>query len=66
MFGKTPTNQNPIQEEIKSRWKSGNACYNSVQNLLSSSSISKKYQNKVYSTTILPFICMSVKICLSQ
>jgi len=34
---KTLTNQNSIQEEIKSRLKSGNACYYSVQNLLSSS-----------------------------
>jgi hypothetical protein len=30
-------NQNYIQEEIESRLKSGNACYHSVQNLLSSS-----------------------------
>ena len=35
--GTTLTNQNSIQKEIKSRLKSGNACYNSVQNLLSSS-----------------------------
>jgi len=35
-LGKTLTNQNSIQEEIKSRMKSGNACYHSVQNLLSS------------------------------
>jgi len=34
-FG-TLTNQNPVQEEIKSKLKSGNACYHSVQNLLSS------------------------------
>jgi len=27
------TNQNSIQEEIKSRLKSGNACYHSAQNL---------------------------------
>ena len=31
-----------ILEEIKSRLKSGNACYHLVQNLLSSSSLSKK------------------------
>ena len=31
------TNQNSIQEEIKSRLKLGNACCYSVQNLLSSS-----------------------------
>jgi hypothetical protein len=30
------TNQNSIQEEVKSRLKSGNACYYSVQNLLCS------------------------------
>jgi len=34
-LGTTLTNQNFIQEEIKSRLKSGNACYHSVQNLLS-------------------------------
>ena len=37
----TITNQNSIQEEIKSRLKSGNACYYSTQNLLSSSVLSK-------------------------
>jgi hypothetical protein len=31
-LGTTLTNQNFIQEEIKSRLKSGNACYNLVQN----------------------------------
>jgi hypothetical protein len=35
-FGTTITNQNLIQEEIKRRLNSGNACYHSVQNLLSS------------------------------
>jgi len=34
-------NQNSIQEEIKSRLKSGNACYHSVQNLLPSVSYPK-------------------------
>ena len=37
----TLTNQNSIQEEIKSRLRSGNACYNLVQNLFSSSFLSK-------------------------
>jgi len=32
-LGTTLTNQNSIQEEIKSRFKSGNACYHSVQNI---------------------------------
>ena len=40
-LGKALTNQNFIQEEIKSRLNSGNACYLSVQNLVSSSLLSK-------------------------
>ena len=40
-LGTTLTNQNSIQEEIKSRLKSGNACYYSVQNVLSSRLLSK-------------------------
>jgi ribosomal protein S2 len=35
-LGTTLTNQNGIHDEIKSRLNSGNACYYSVQNLLSS------------------------------
>ena len=35
-LGTTLTIQNSIREEIKSRLRSGNACYHSVQNLLSS------------------------------
>jgi len=50
----TLTNQNSIQEEIKSRLKSGNACYYSVQNLLSSSVLSKNLKIKIYRTIILP------------
>ena len=34
-LGTTLTNQNSIQEEVKSRLKTWNNCYNSVQNLLS-------------------------------
>jgi len=40
-LGKTLTNQKSIQEEIKSRLNSGNACYHSVQNLLPSILLSK-------------------------
>ena len=40
-LGTTLTIKNSIQEEIKSRLKLGNACYYSVQNLLSSSLLSK-------------------------
>jgi hypothetical protein len=38
----TVTNQNLIQEEIKRRLNSGNACYHSVRNLLFSSLLSRK------------------------
>jgi len=55
-LGTTLTNQNSIQEEIKSRLKSGNACYHSVQNLLSSSLLSKHLKIKVYRIIILPVI----------
>ena len=40
-LGKTLTNDNYIQEEIKSRLNSGNAGYHSMQNLLSSSLLYK-------------------------
>ena len=51
-LGKTLTNQNSIQEEIKSRLKLGNACYHSVQNLLPSSFLSKNLKIKIYRTII--------------
>ena len=51
-FGTTLTNQNSIQEEIKSRLKLGNACYYSVQNLLSSSLLSKKLKITTYRTVV--------------
>jgi len=50
------TNQNSIQEEIKSRLNLGNACYHLVQNLLSSSLASKNLKIKIYRTIILPVV----------
>ena len=47
-LGTTLTNQNSIAEEIKSRLRSGNAYYNSVQNLLSSRLLSKNVKIKIY------------------
>jgi len=44
-LGTTLTNQNSIVEEIKSRLNSGNSCYHSVQNLLSSRLLSKKFKD---------------------
>jgi len=55
-LGTALTNQNSIQEEIKSRVRSGNACYHSVQNILSSSLLSKNLKIKIYRTIILPVV----------
>ena len=52
----TSTNQNYVQEEIMSRLKSGNSCYHSVQNILSSSFQSKHLKIKIYKTIILPIV----------
>ena len=52
-LGITITNQNSIKEEIKHRLTSGNSCYHSVQNLLSSSLLFKNLKIKIYRTTIL-------------
>ena len=45
-----------IQEEFKIRLQSGNACYNSVQNFLSSSLPLKIKKIKIYRTIILPVV----------
>jgi hypothetical protein len=45
-----------MQEEIKSRLNSGNACYHSVQNLLSSRLLSRNVKVKIYKTIILPVV----------
>jgi len=55
-LGRTLTNQNSFQEEIKSRLKSRNACYSSAQNLLSSRLLSKNLNTKIYRTVILPVV----------
>jgi hypothetical protein len=55
-LGATLTNRNSIHEEIKSRLKSGNACYHLVQNLLSSRLLSKITKIRAYGTIILPVV----------
>jgi hypothetical protein len=55
-LGATLTNRNSIHEEIKSRLKSGNACYHSLQNLLSSRLLSKNTKIKVYRTVAFPVV----------
>jgi hypothetical protein len=45
-----------MHEEIKSRLNSGNACYRSVQSLLSSRLLSRNLKVKIYKTIILPVV----------
>jgi hypothetical protein len=46
-LGTTLTNRNSIQGEIRSRLKPGNACYHSMQNLLSASLLTKNLKIKM-------------------
>jgi hypothetical protein len=49
-LGTKLTDQNSIQEEIKSRLKLGNACCHSMQNILLSSLLSKNLKIEIYRT----------------
>jgi hypothetical protein len=55
-LGIAVSNENLVQEEIKRRLNSGNACYHSVQNLLSSRLLSKNIKGLIYKTIILPLV----------
>ena len=55
-LGTTLTNQNSIQDEIKSRLMSGNACHHLVQSLLSSRLLTKNLKTMIYRTIILPVV----------
>jgi hypothetical protein len=55
-LGTTLRDQNCMHEEIKSRLNSGNACYHSVQSLLSSRLLSRNVKVKIYKTIILPVV----------
>jgi hypothetical protein len=50
------TDQRLIQEEIKRRLSSGNACYHSVQNLLSFCVLSKKVKIRIHKTISLSVV----------
>ncbi|KAJ4449326.1 hypothetical protein ANN_00724 [Periplaneta americana] len=52
-LGATVTNINDTREEIKHRINMGNACYYSVEKLLSSSVLSKNLKVRIYKTVIL-------------
>jgi sorting nexin-29 len=60
-LGTTITDQNLIQEEIKRRLNSGNACYHSIQTLLSFRLLSKNLKIRIYKTIILPVVLYGCK-----
>jgi hypothetical protein len=62
-LGTTVTNKNLIPEEIKRRLNSGNACYHSVQNLLSSRLLAKNLTIRIYETIILPLLLYGCETC---
>jgi hypothetical protein len=55
-LGTTLTDQNCMHEDIKSRLNLWNACYRSVQSLLSSRLLSRNLEVKIYKTIILPVV----------
>jgi hypothetical protein len=62
-LGTTLTNQNSIHEEIKNGLKSVNACYHTVQNLLSSRLLSESARLRYTEVhIILPLFYMGVKL----
>jgi hypothetical protein len=61
-LGTTLTDQNYIHEENKSRLNSGNACYHSVQSLLSSHLLSRNLKVKIYKTIIVAFVLCRCEI----
>jgi hypothetical protein len=68
-LGTTLTDQNCLREEIQSRLNSGNACYHSVQSLLSSRLLSRNLKVKIYKTIILPVVlygCETWSLTLSE
>jgi hypothetical protein len=65
-LGTTLTDQNCIHEEIKCKLNSGNACYHSVQSLLSSRRLSRNVKVKIYKTIILPVVLYGCEPGLSS
>jgi UDP-galactopyranose mutase len=63
-LGTSLANQNSIREEIKSRLKSGNACYYSVQNILSSNLLSKNLKIKIHRTNISILCILHISLYL--
>ena len=62
-LGVTVTNMNDIHEEIKYRINMGNACYYSLEKILSSHLFSKKLKVNTYKTIILPVVLYDCETC---
>jgi hypothetical protein len=63
------TNENLIQEEIKRRLNSGNACYHLAQYLLSFRLLSENIEFGIYKTIILPVVlygCETLSLTLRE
>jgi hypothetical protein len=65
-LGKPLSNQNSIQAEIKSRYKSGDACYLSVQNALSSVLLSSNKKIKKYNFACFLYGCETWSLTLRK
>ena len=61
-LGVTVTNTNDIREEIKLIMNMGNACYYSLEKILSSRLLSKKLTVKTYKPIILPVVLYGCEI----
>ena len=65
----TVTNTNDIPEEIKRRINMGNACFYSLEKILSSRLLSKKLKVKASKTIILPVVlygCETLSLILRE
>jgi hypothetical protein len=62
-LGTSVTNQNVIQEEINRRLSSGNDCYHSIWDLLSSHLLSENIKIRIYRTIILLVVLHGSETC---
>jgi hypothetical protein len=66
MFGNNHNKSKSHNEKITGGLQSGNACYHSVQNLLSSSLLANNIKAEIYTTTVFPVFCLGLKLGLSH
>jgi hypothetical protein len=66
MWQHSQTNQNDIHDEINSRLNSGNVCYYSVQNLLSSRLTRKRLKIKISKINFERYGCKTWSLTLRE